>query len=53
MFEVGWLGSCFWVWTPFVLVPSDDVFGRFNLAAFCHCHTLNFRLFVSHGGEVP
>ena len=25
---------------------SDGVFGRFDLAALCGCHTLNFCLFV-------
>ena len=30
------------VWNPLFLDPSDDsVFGRFDLAAFCGCHTLN------------
>jgi hypothetical protein len=26
---------------PSVLVPSDGVFGRFDLVALCGCHTLN------------
>jgi hypothetical protein len=35
-----------WVTAPFVLVPSDGVFGRFDLAALRGCHTLNVCLFV-------
>jgi hypothetical protein len=30
-----------WVSAPFALVPSDGVFGRFDLAALRGCHTLN------------
>ena len=29
---------------PLCLDPSDGVFGQFDLAAFCACHTLNFCL---------
>ena len=29
------------VWKPLCLDPSDGVFGRFDLAALCSCHTLN------------
>jgi hypothetical protein len=36
-----------WVVAPSVLVPSDGVFGRFDLVALCRgCHTLNVCLFV-------
>jgi hypothetical protein len=35
-----------WVVAPSVLVPSDGVFGRFDLVAMCGCHTLNVCLFV-------
>jgi hypothetical protein len=35
-----------WVVAPSVLVPSDGVFGRFDLVALCGCHTLNVCLFV-------
>jgi hypothetical protein len=35
-----------WVTAPYVLVPSDSVFGRFDLVAMCGCHTLNVCLFV-------
>jgi hypothetical protein len=38
-----------WVSAPFVLVPSDGVFGRFDLAALRGCHTLNVCLFVCLG----
>ena len=34
------------VWNPLFLDPSDGVFGRFDLAALCGCHTLNVCLFV-------
>jgi hypothetical protein len=34
-----------WVSGSFVLVPSDGVFGRFDLAALRGCHTLNVCLF--------
>jgi len=27
------------VWIPLCLDPSDGVFGRFDLAALCGCHT--------------
>ena len=27
-------------WNPLFLDPSDGVFGRFDLAALCDCHTL-------------
>jgi hypothetical protein len=37
-----------WVVAPSVLVPSDGVFGRFDLVALCGCHTLNVCLFVCH-----
>jgi hypothetical protein len=30
-----------WVVAPSVLVPSNGVFGRFDLVALCGCHTLN------------
>ena len=30
------------VWKPLCLDPSDGVFGRFDIAALCGCHTLNF-----------
>jgi hypothetical protein len=30
-----------WVVAPSVLVPSDGVFGRFDLVALSGCHTLN------------
>jgi hypothetical protein len=33
-----------WVTAPFVLVPSDGVFGHFDLAALRGCHT--FKKFV-------
>jgi hypothetical protein len=36
-----------WVTTPFVLVPSNGVFGRFDLAALHGCHTLIVCLFVT------
>jgi hypothetical protein len=36
-----------WVVAPSVLVPSNGVFGRFDLVALCGCHTLNACLFVS------
>ena len=29
------------VWKPLCLDPFDGVFGRFDLAALCGCHTLN------------
>jgi hypothetical protein len=29
------------VLAPSILVPSDGVFGRFDLVALCGCHTLN------------
>ena len=29
------------IWKPLCLDPSDGVFGRFDLAALCGCHTLN------------
>ena len=36
-----------WWWcSPLFLDPSDGVFGRFDLAAFCGCRTLYFCLFV-------
>jgi hypothetical protein len=35
-----------WVSTPFVLVPPNVVFGRFDRAALRGCHTLNVCLFV-------
>ena len=38
--------SQFVVWHPLFLDPSDGVFGRFDLAAPCGCHTLNVCLFV-------
>jgi hypothetical protein len=31
---------------PSILVPSDGVFGHFDLVAHCGCHTLNVCLFV-------
>ena len=36
------LGYYYWlvVWNPLFLDPSDGVFGRFDLAALCGCHTL-------------
>jgi hypothetical protein len=34
------------VWAPFVLVPSDSMFGGFELAALCGCPTLDVRSFV-------
>ena len=39
-----------WVVAPSVLVPSDGVFGRFDLVALCGCHTLNVCLFVCLAG---
>ena len=33
------------VWNPVCLDPSGGVFGRFDLAALCGCHTLNVRFF--------
>ena len=33
--------SCLVVWKPLCLDPSAGVFGRFDLAALCGCHTLN------------
>jgi hypothetical protein len=33
---------------PFLLVPSDGVFGRFDLAALRGCHTLNVCLFICY-----
>ena len=45
---LAWIHTCFgistaWlvVWKPLCLDPSDGVFGRFDLAALCGCHTLN------------
>ena len=35
---LGWWSGSHCVWT---LDPSDGVFGRFDLAALCGCHTLN------------
>jgi hypothetical protein len=35
-----------WVSAPSVLVPSDGVFGRFDLAALRGCHSLNVWVFV-------
>jgi hypothetical protein len=35
-----------WVVAPSVLVPSNGVFGRFDLVALCGCHTFNVCLFV-------
>ena len=32
---------CDLLWKPLCLDPSDGVFGRFDLAALCGCHTLN------------
>jgi hypothetical protein len=43
---VGGTSASGWVSAPFVLVPSNGVFGRFDLAALCGCHTLNVCLFV-------
>jgi hypothetical protein len=40
-----------WVTAPFVLVPLDGVFGRFDLAALRGCHTLNVCLFVCQNEE--
>jgi hypothetical protein len=34
-----------WVLAPHILVPSDGVFGRFDLAALRGCHTFNVCLF--------
>ena len=34
------------VWNPLLLDPSDGVFGRFDLASLCGCHTINVCLFV-------
>jgi hypothetical protein len=34
------------VLAPFVVVPSDGVFGRFDLAALRSCHTLFACLFI-------
>ena len=34
------------VLTPLFLDPSDGVFGRFDLAALCGCHTLMFLVVV-------
>ena len=37
-----WYGiSMLVVWNPLFLDPSDGVFGRFDLAALCGCHTFN------------
>jgi hypothetical protein len=41
----GWSSVSGWVTAPFVLLPSDGVFGRFDLAALRGCHTLNDCLF--------
>jgi hypothetical protein len=38
--EFGRLSVSGWVIAPSVLVPSDGVFGRFDLVALCGCHTL-------------
>jgi hypothetical protein len=35
---------------PFALVPSDGVFGRFDLATLCGCHTLIVCLLSSRPG---
>ena len=35
------------VWKPLCLDPSDGVFGRFDLAALCGCHTVNVCCIVS------
>jgi hypothetical protein len=40
-----------WILAPFVLLPSDGVFGRFDLAALCGCHTLYVCLFVYAGSN--
>ena len=34
------------VWNPLFLDPSAGVFGRFDLAALCGCHTLDVCLFT-------
>ena len=36
-----WYPFAWWYGTHCVLDPSDGVFGRFDLAALCGCHTLN------------
>jgi hypothetical protein len=36
---VGRTNASGWVSAPFVLVPSDGVFGRSDLAALSGCHT--------------
>jgi hypothetical protein len=41
---VGRTSASGWVSVPFVLVPYDGVFDRFNLAALRGCHTLNVSL---------
>ena len=38
------------VWKPLCLDPSDGVFGRFDLAALCGCHTLNVCCCCCGGG---
>jgi hypothetical protein len=39
-YEFGRQSVSGWVIAPSVLVPSDGVFGRFDLVALCGCHTL-------------
>jgi hypothetical protein len=38
---VGQTSASGWILAPLVLVPSDGVFGRFDLAALRGCHTFN------------
>jgi hypothetical protein len=44
--ELGTHSVSGWIIAPSILVPSDGVFGRFDLVALCGCHTLNVCLFV-------
>jgi hypothetical protein len=45
---VGRLSASGWVSAPFVLVPSNGVFGRFDIAALRGCHTLIVCMFLSY-----
>jgi hypothetical protein len=51
MVELGRHSVSGWIIAPSVLVPSDGVFGRFDLVALCGCHTLNVCLFVCIQGN--
>jgi hypothetical protein len=43
---VGRTSASDWLSAPIVLVPSDGVFGRCDLAALRGCHTFNVCMFL-------